>query len=99
MQKPKAAALGFCFYARLQKLDVFRLQSLRTFGYVEPYRLPFLEATKATRLDGGEMHEDIFAILAGNKAKALGIVKPLHCSLFHCLYLFLFLDVRLEDSA
>jgi hypothetical protein len=34
------------------------------------------------------MHEDIFAILAGDKTKTLSIVKPLYCSLFHCVCTF-----------
>jgi hypothetical protein len=29
------------------------------------------------------MHEDIFSILAADKAVAFGIVEPLYCSLFH----------------
>jgi hypothetical protein len=29
------------------------------------------------------VHEDIFAVLAADKAKSLCVVKPLHCSLFH----------------
>jgi hypothetical protein len=31
------------------------------------------------------VHEHVFAILTADKAKPLGIVKPLHCSLFHCV--------------
>jgi hypothetical protein len=29
------------------------------------------------------MHEDIFAVLAADKAKSLCVVKLLYCSLFH----------------
>src|SRR5947209_13782866 len=29
------------------------------------------------------MNKNVFAALAGDKAKALRVVKPLHCSLFH----------------
>jgi hypothetical protein len=29
------------------------------------------------------MHEHVIAVLARNKAKTFGIVKPLHSSLFH----------------
>jgi hypothetical protein len=29
------------------------------------------------------MDEDIFAALAADESKTLGVVKPLHCSLFH----------------
>src|SRR4051812_25080043 len=31
------------------------------------------------------MYKDIFAVLAADKAESLRIVKPLHCSLFHCV--------------
>jgi hypothetical protein len=31
------------------------------------------------------VYEDIFAVLAADKAKSLCVVKPLHCSLFHDL--------------
>src|SRR5260370_9950613 len=31
------------------------------------------------------MHENVFAALAADKAIALGVIEPLHCSLFHLL--------------
>jgi len=31
------------------------------------------------------MHKNVFAILPADKAVAFGVVKPLHCSLFHCV--------------
>jgi hypothetical protein len=37
------------------------------------------------------MHEDILAVLAADESIALGVVKPLHCSCFHDVALFLFL--------
>jgi hypothetical protein len=55
------------------------------FGYVELHGLPFLQAAKTASLDRREMHEDILPTLAADKAVAFGIVKPLYCSLFHCL--------------
>jgi hypothetical protein len=36
------------------------------------------------------VHEDIFAILAADKSKSFCVVKPLHCSLFHCVVPFSF---------
>src|SRR5216683_6410184 len=44
------------------------------------------------------MNEHIVARLAADKAEAFGVVKPLHCSLFHCvtcLYCFEFLLRRI----
>jgi len=32
------------------------------------------------------MHKNIFAILAADKAVALGVIEPLHCSLFHIVF-------------
>jgi hypothetical protein len=29
------------------------------------------------------MHENVFAILTADETIALGVVKPLHCSVFH----------------
>jgi hypothetical protein len=34
------------------------------------------------------MDEDVFAILPADETKALGVVKPLHCSCFHCCSFF-----------
>jgi hypothetical protein len=31
------------------------------------------------------MHENVFATLTADKAIALGVIEPLHCSLFHLL--------------
>lgn len=67
----------------LQNLNVLGLPALLTLHYVELYSLTFLEAAEAIALDGAEMHENVFAIRARDKSKTLGIVKPLHSSLFH----------------
>jgi hypothetical protein len=29
------------------------------------------------------MHEHVFTVLTADEAKSLGVVEPLHCSLFH----------------
>jgi hypothetical protein len=34
------------------------------------------------------MHENVFAILAADKAIAFSVVEPFHCSLFHVFVLF-----------
>jgi len=71
----------------LDSLNVLSLPALRAFGHVELHSLPFLQAAEAASLNGGEMHEDILAILTANEAIAFGVVKPLYCSLFHSLVL------------
>src|SRR5271155_5641987 len=69
----------------LARLNVLRLPALGAFGHVELHGLAFLQAAEAASLNRGEMHENVFAILTADKAIALGVVKPLHCSLFcHC---------------
>ena len=67
----------------LDSLNVLGLPALWALGDVELHGLPLLQAAKATSLNSGEMHEDILAILTAYKAIALGVVKPLYCSLFH----------------
>jgi len=84
--------------AVLDALDVLCLPALGAFDYVKLHLLTFLEAAEAAGLNGGEMHEDILAVLAADKTVALGVVKPLHCSCFHVVALFLFLDVALKLS-
>jgi hypothetical protein len=88
----RAPKSGFSGHAmtlrpRLRLSDVLRLQAFRSLGHIELYSLTFLQATEAVTADGWEMHENIFASLTANKAEALGIVKPLHCSLFHFSFL------------
>ena len=66
--------------------NVLRLPAFGAFGHVELDGLAFLQALEAASLNRGEMHENVFAILTADKAVALGVVKPLHCSLFcHCI--------------
>src|SRR2546429_3590577 len=71
----------------LQHLYVLCLKAFRAFDHIELYPLTFLQATETVAPDGREMHENIFASLPADKAEALGVVKPFHCSLFHCLFL------------
>ena len=74
----------------LQCLHVFRLPAFWSLGDIELHSLAFLQALKATRLDGGEVNENVFAILTADKAVAFGVIEPLYCSLFH-LFVLLFL--------
>jgi len=68
---------------RLQKLNVFCLESLGSADDAELYRLTFLKAAEALRLDGRKMHKHVLTALTSDEAKTLGVVEPLHCSLFH----------------
>jgi hypothetical protein len=82
---------------RLQGLYVLCLPALRAFYDAELHRLAFLKAAEAAvRLDRREMHEDVFAILTADESETLGIVKPLHCSLFHFVTFFFVLDFLLR---
>ncbi len=63
--------------------DVLSLKALGTLYNIERDRLAFLQALEALALDCREMHEHVFAIRPAQKAESLGVVKPLHCSLFH----------------
>src|SRR5450759_1279992 len=62
--------------------NVLRLPALGALGHVELHCLTFLQALEAARLNSGEMHENVFAILTADETIAFGVVKPLHCSLF-----------------
>lgn len=79
------AALTFRRSAKLHSLYVFSLQTLGTLGHAELDALAFLQALESARLNRGKVHEDVFAIFAADKSKSLCIVKPLYCSLFHCV--------------
>jgi hypothetical protein len=56
---------------QLDSLDVLSLPALRAFGHIELHGLPFLQAAKASCMNSGEMHEDILASLAADKAVPL----------------------------
>jgi len=82
----------------LERLYVCCLPALGTLHYVELNGLTFLQALEAIRVDGGVMHEDIFAVLTRDKAKALRVIKPLHCTLFHFESYFLNFELRLSET-
>jgi hypothetical protein len=74
---------------QLKCLNVFRLQALWTLHHVKLHRLAFLQAAEAAGLDCREMHEDIpLAGVTADETITLGVVEPLHCSFFHCRYLY-----------
>ena len=76
--------------AFLEDLDVFCLEALRALDHVKLHRLAFLKAAESVRPDGREMHENIIPGLTAKKAIALGVVKPLYCSLFQFVTRFYF---------
>src|ERR1019366_1950796 len=82
----RAAFLFPNFGCGLDAFDVLCLPALGAFYDVE---LTFLQAAKPVCLDGGEVNENVLAILAADKTIALGIVKPLYCSCFHDVAVFL----------
>ncbi len=67
----------------LERLNVLSLPALRSLHDVELNRLPFLKAAETIRLDGGEVNENVLAILAADKPESLSVVEPLYSSLFH----------------
>ena len=72
---------------RLQNLNVLCQPTLRAFGYVELNRLAFLKSAEAVRLNRCVVHKNVLTICTAQKAEPLGIVEPLHCTLFHCFFL------------
>ena len=54
-------------------------------------RSAFIQGPIPLRLNRREVHEDVLSVLALDKAIALGCVKPLHCTFFFHLPMFLLL--------
>jgi hypothetical protein len=71
----------------LKRLNIGCLPTFRPLNYIELHRLPLLQALEAARVDRRVMGENVFAVLTADEPKSLGIVKPLHCSLFHLVFL------------
>lgn len=68
----------------LSRLDVRSLFALRTLLHFERNLLSFLKRFKALCLNFGEMSEEVLAaIVRGDKAKALGVIEPLHSTCCH----------------
>ena len=83
------------FLSGLQSPNVLRLPALGAFHDIKLNLLTFLQTAEAIRLDGGEVYEYVLPILTADEAIALGIVKPLHCSCFHCVAISFFSDFAL----
>src|SRR5215813_4803376 len=67
----------------LEGANFFCLKTLLTLGHLELHALTFGQAAETVGLNGAVMNENVLTGLALDKTKTLGIVKPLHCSLFH----------------
>jgi hypothetical protein len=95
-EEPLLFAVFYLLNPDLQNLNVVRLPALGALHNVKLHGLAFLQRAKAIRLDGGVVNENILTTLAAQKSKALRIVKPLYCSLFHdsCSLLLLVLVYR-----
>ena len=65
-----------------KRLDCVGLQAFLALDDSEADLLSFFQAFEALALDGAEMHEYILAIFAADEAKALGVVEPLHGTVF-----------------
>jgi hypothetical protein len=76
-------------------LHVLGLPALRSLRYVELNRLAFLQRAKSIALYRGEVDENVLAVWPAQKSEALGVVKPLHCSLFHFSF-FLWIECIAE---
>jgi hypothetical protein len=83
--KKKKATFSVSPFSRIDSLDRLHVLSLPAFGalgHVELHGLALLQALEAACLDRREMHKNIFATLAADKAVALSVIEPLYCSLF-----------------
>src|SRR5215471_10674591 len=69
--------------------DVSGLQAFGTLRHFELHAGAFIQGAISLRLDGREVNEDVLSVLALDKAVPLGCVKPLHCSFFFHLPIFL----------
>ena len=65
-------------YHGLSLDHVAGLGPLGAFSDVELNEVPLGQRLESFALNGRKMHKDIIAILALDKAEALGVVKPLH---------------------
>src|SRR6478609_5064508 len=74
---------------RLCRRDVSGLQALGTLCHFELHPGAFIQGAISLRLDRREVNEDVFPVLPLDKAISLGCVKPLHCSFFFHLPIFL----------
>ena len=90
-----AAALVADCRSGLRRLYILGLPALGAFDHIELDLLTFLQAAESIGLNGREVYEHVLPILAADETITFGVVKPLYCSCFHGVALFLFLlDMR-----
>jgi hypothetical protein len=64
------------------RLDAGGLPALRALRYFEPHLLTLFERFEPVHLDGGEVREQILAVVVGrDETVALSIVEPLYRTL------------------
>jgi hypothetical protein len=68
------------WFAGLGSDDVCRLKALGALKQIELHGLTFIQRAVAVLLDGGEVHEHIFARGALDESITLRPVEPLHCT-------------------
>src|SRR5579871_279738 len=85
---------GLGLVSKLHQIDFLRLQALWSFFHDKRHAGTFFKCAVAAGLNGREMDEDVFAVLALYEAKPFCCVKPLNRSVFfhHCL-VSLFSDI------
>ena len=96
-EKPETLDSGLTDVALSENPNVLGLKALRAFSHIEFNGLTFLKAPEPIRLNRREMYKDISAVLTADKAESFRIVKPLYCSLFHCV-VPMFLNFLLRRS-
>ena len=87
-----------------QRLNYFNIAGGRAFRAIDNLELDpiaFLQGFEALGLDGGEVNKNVIAPVLCDETEPLGIVKPFHCTFFHCNYSFVHgfcYEAHLNDS-
>jgi len=82
LRKPSSLRSSAGFTGGLELDDVLSLQAFLTLDYLKLNFLVFRQGFEAFSDDGRMMHEDIGAVFPGDKAIALGVIKPLNLACF-----------------
>jgi hypothetical protein len=82
LRKPSSLRSSAGFTGGLELDDVLSLQAFLTLDYLKLHFLVFRQGFEAFSDDGRMMHEDIGAVFTGDKAIALGVIKPLNLACF-----------------
>ena len=95
-RKPAGGEAAFlpAFQYSLENLHVLGLPALRPLGHVELNGLAFLQRAESVGLNCGEVDKNVLAVCSAQKSEAFGVVKPLHCTLFHYSIFLLILKYR-----